>query len=305
MIRLSVDGKEKRITASAEVSNRYAVYLDNDSLIELAKHNEARRKRFIDALLHGGTLLFSWASALEIAGPQGGSARKLRAFLDEIGSCWVPLQSNPWQVVQSEEAGADYGTAVVSTTFMEAYCKQHTSHLSPEDRLEWVDKNRESFFRLSSVFDWVHEHRDKIRSFAAELDPLAQSLWKDLSSKCDKQPQALDYLLPPLPYNPKKPARFVLTQLQRTLILEARAFQFKKHDGVDFCHAVVAAAYANIATLDKQWKRRVECLPKPNELAKIYYRPEVDKFVDVLEELIASRPVEPGRIDEPHKRDNF
>jgi hypothetical protein len=53
----------------------------------------------------------------------------------------------------------------------------------------------------------------------------------------------------------------------------------KKGDGSDFCHAVMASAFATAATLDKHWKRRVEGLPKPNQLARIYYQPELDKMV--------------------------
>jgi hypothetical protein len=35
--------------------------------------------------------------------------------------------------------------------------------------------------------------------------------------------------------------------------------------------------------IDKQWKRRVEGLPKPNKLARIYYQPELDKMVTDIE----------------------
>jgi len=42
-------------------------------------------------------------------------------------------------------------------------------------------------------------------------------------------------------------------------------------------------------TLDKQWKRLVENLPSHNRLAKVYYRPQVDELVNLLEELTSSR----------------
>jgi len=35
--------------------------------------------------------------------------------------------------------------------------------------------------------------------------------------------------------------------------------------------------------LDKQWKRRVENLPKPNRVPRIYYEPEVGAMVDDIE----------------------
>ncbi|HXJ96246.1 MAG TPA: hypothetical protein VMT20_25700 [Terriglobia bacterium] len=52
---------------------------------------------------------------------------------------------------------------------------------------------------------------------------------------------------------------------------------------MDFSHAVVGSAFASIVTLDGQWKRRVEELPKPNGLAKVYYAPELDQMVSDIE----------------------
>ncbi len=54
-------------------------------------------------------------------------------------------------------------------------------------------------------------------------------------------------------------------------------------DGIDFCQAVIGSAYASVATLDKNWKRRIEALPKPNGLAPIYYEATLDKLVEDLE----------------------
>lgn len=53
----------------------------------------------------------------------------------------------------------------------------------------------------------------------------------------------------------------------------------------DLCHAAVAAAYGSVITLDKHWKRRVEALPAPHQLARTYYRPEIDQLIDALEAL--------------------
>jgi ActR/RegA family two-component response regulator len=68
------------------------------------------------------------------------------------------------------------------------------------------------------------------------------------------------------------------------------------NDGIDFGQAVIATAYASIATLDKHWKRRVETiLPKPNKLAHIYYRPELDKMVRDIERFLDNASLERGR----------
>ena len=57
-------------------------------------------------------------------------------------------------------------------------------------------------------------------------------------------------------------------------------------DGIDFCQAVIASSDSCVATLDKHWKRRVESLPKPNGLARIYYAPELDQMVDDIEKTV-------------------
>jgi hypothetical protein len=44
-----------------------------------------------------------------------------------------------------------------------------------------------------------------------------------------------------------------------------------------------ASAFSSFAALDKHWKRRVEALPKPNGLARIYYQSELDKMVTDIE----------------------
>lgn len=64
---------------------------------------------------------------------------------------------------------------------------------------------------------------------------------------------------------------------------EAKQYTLKKGDGRDLCHAVLGAGYGSIAALDKHWKRRVESLPTPNGLARIYYATQLDQLVTDLE----------------------
>ena len=83
-------------------------------------------------------------------------------------------------------------------------------------------------------------------------------------------------------FKPRFPATFTYVNLVRTLILESKSFQMTPGDGIDFCQAVIGTAFCNFATLDKKWKRRIEMLP-PNNLARIYYDPELDALVDDIE----------------------
>jgi hypothetical protein len=91
----------------------------------------------------------------------------------------------------------------------------------------------------------------------------------------------LDKKLPWIRFNPARPAFFVYWNLLRVMSVDAASL--KKGDGLDFCHTVMACAFASLAALDKHWKRRVAHLPKPNRLARVYSRPELDQMVIDME----------------------
>src|SRR2546427_478796 len=95
MIRVTstIDGPP--LTFNASVSG-LAVYLDNFSLIDPAKGEPLRRKRFTDALRKGADLLFSVTNAAELAGPQGRSLDAVRALWTKSGhggSLWNSTRS--------------------------------------------------------------------------------------------------------------------------------------------------------------------------------------------------------------------
>ena len=76
----------------------------------------------------------------------------------------------------------------------------------------------------------------------------------------------------------------------RLLVLEAKSHTLKRNDGLDLCHAVMATSSASFASLDKHWKRRVSLLPTPNQLAQVFYRPELDQLVDEFEAAVYGLP---------------
>lgn len=261
----------------------YSVYLDNDSLIGLAKRLPSRRQRFVDAVQGNGTLLFSWANAAEIAGPQGESADAVRAFLDSIGPHWVPLESNAWEVARKEAAGLTTRVAV-SERFMRAYFEERVAELLPGGGTV-RDLSSRDFFRLAAVLDWVQKNRDTVRSDGEKLDAALRNRLEHLRAEYDRDSTSLDRLLPSCQFDARFPATFVLVHLQRLLVHEAKGYKFMPHDGRDFCHAVMGAAYGSVITLDRHWKRRVQSLPSANDLARAYYVPELDQLVDFLESL--------------------
>jgi len=268
----------------AESTGPVAVYLDNDCLIELAKGPPPPRDRFLEALRTGGTLLFSFANAAELAGPQGASADAVRGFLSAIGARWIPLEMDPRTVMDRERQGSK--DPAVSLSFIEGYFKQRAFEASPDGRTI-VDLSADRFFDLGAIINWVARMRARIRSWAQELDDTLRSELQTLRAAYERDPGSLDRILPPMAFDRARPATFVWVHLLRTLIIEAKAYHFKKNDGVDLCHAVVAGAYASIATLDKHWKRRVNSLLKPNQVAPILYRPELDQFVQLFEQVVA------------------
>jgi hypothetical protein len=134
--------------------NGLPMYLDNFALIELAKHDRARRTRLIDALHSGKVdLLFSVTNAAELVGPQGRSLELVRAFLDEIGPNWFPVELNPAEVVQRELKGTRPSESCISQQFMKDYFRDRTQ--SYKAGSGGVIDLSPSFFRLGPVLDWV------------------------------------------------------------------------------------------------------------------------------------------------------
>lgn len=259
-----------------------AVYLDNWAIIELGNGDARRRKRFVDSLRSCGSLLFSFTNSIELAEAEGEPATRVRAFLDEIGNHWIPLELNPFKV-RDRENGQPGGTSpCVSTVFLETFMKDRLYELSPEGS-KIVDLSPESLFKLTSVMTWSNEAKIEIRSGAEAIDATVMSMVAEEYSALQKEPQRLDEIWPPLPYSPRLAGTFALHHLLRMVVAELKQRALKTGDGRDLCHAVLGAAFGSIAALDKHWKRRVEALPHPNNLARIYYGPELDEMVNVLE----------------------
>lgn len=278
VIRLTREGDKWEIVAE---TRGYGVYLDNFAIIDFAKGCPSQRRRFVSALRDRGTLLFSWANAVEIAGPQGGSADAARAFLNSIGPHWIPLESNAWEVARKENAGRATDSAV-SEHFMRTFFQERVAELLSEGG-PGPDLPSESFFELGTVLDWVQADRDKVRTYREQLDDALRGRLDWLRAEYDRDMASLDRLLPPCEFDPNRLGNFVLVHLQRMLVQEAKSYSFAPHDGLDFCHAIMAAAYGSVIALDKAWKRRVEALPHADQLARTYYRPELDQLVGLLE----------------------
>ena len=115
----------------------------------------------------------------------------------------------------------------------------------------------------------INDSRARIRSASFPVNvhgspSLALRLQQGAPSKlmvCDRDPAVFDHALPAAPFKSGYSTTFTLTQLTRALVLDSKAYQLKTGDGIDYCHAIIAASFARAATLDKAWKRRIEALP--------------------------------------------
>jgi len=277
MIKITMGLGGSPLLINATVSG-LAIYLDNHSLIGLAKGNPSRRTRFVDALHSGADLMFSVTNAAELAGPQGRSRDFLRAFLDEVGPHWFPVELDAFEVIKREGNGASPAQSCVSKQFLKDYFDQFLSCKPNSGKI--IDLN---FLRLGAVLDWVGPQRESIRKGSTDMDNALIKRIEGYCTEVEQNPSWLDQRFPIVQFNPSMPATFTYISLVRTLIVEAKAYALKKNDGLDFFHAVMASAFASVATLDKHWKRRVDNLPKPNGLASIYYEPQLDKMMTDIE----------------------
>jgi hypothetical protein len=195
-----------------------------------------------------------------------------------------------------EVAGQTNPTPCISTLFIETFTQDRMYEQSPQGS-KLVDLSAENFFKLTSVMKWANAKKDETRKNTEEIDATLIKRVTEEHAEYKKEAARLDKVWPNESYSKKMPARFALLQLLRLLTRELKQFTLKKGDGRDLCHAAIGTAYGSIAALDKQWKRRVEALPTPNGLARVYSPNELDQFVTDLE--TASKQTEARRNSKP------
>ena len=255
------------VEVEARLERQPSIYLDQDSLLDLAT-TPARRTRFIETFKRKGTLLFSWTNALDLSGPQGSSAQHIKSFLEELGAHWIPLEINPWKV-ERKESGAEpsSGTPCVSESFLRAYYPHIHGGL----------------MTLGKVIDLIAQDRDEFVTEIERLKREADRMVVSWRAGYEVNPASLDEFLPSLRYNPEQPVTFILREMARLVTREAKSHKWKPNDGVDFMHAIVSAGYGDFVLLDKHWKARVSKVAPPRSYPWLYYRFELDHFLDAFE----------------------
>ena len=260
--------------------NGIAIYLDYFAIKTLAKGDGSLRQRFVAAVNQGADLLFSVTNGIEISAAQGASSKAIRAFLDDLGPHWYPVELDSLEIVKREQAGKSPSKCCLAEGLLTAFFSDKTSDHAPGSGK--IISLSDEFFRLGDFVDWLSPKRDwflqRSRAFDAQLKASVQKL----RVKHSRNPGWLDRVIPTPQFHPAAAGTFARACLMRQLISD-RGYQVKKGDGLDLCHAVVASAFANFATLDKQWKRRVENFPKPNNVARVYYEPQLSAMIADVE----------------------
>jgi len=245
-----------------------AIYLDQDSLAHIARTEDVRR-RFLDIWSRRGELLFSWANALDLSGPQGRSAELIKSFLQDLGPHWIPLEMNPWKVVRKENGEEpSSGTPCVSESFLQGYFL----------------RLRDEVTNLGRVVDLIHEDLADWRRDIVRLKSHADSMVNGSRDRYRKDRSSLDRDLPALPNDATRPAAYLLRQLERLTAREL-GYPWTPNDGIDFLHASVAGSCADFLLLDRQWKRRILAVAPPKTYPWVFYRAELNTFLDAFENI--------------------
>lgn len=268
-------------------ARRLPVYLDNWAIIALAKDRTGLRERFLNVLNRGADLLFSETSAAEIVGPTGASQDAVREFLGAIGPNWLPVEGLGLAGVMEREARGEGANSCISSSLLQRFYAGRSIQLYGEQRLDFVPPG---FFDLGFFLDWLVPQKQDIELSFTRFDAVLRERLRDLRRAYDQHRSRFDLVLPRIPFDPSMPMTFCWQHMLRLLVVQGKAFQWKRGDSADFCHALMGASHAQFATLDKQWQRRIQALPPPNSLASIYSQPELEAFVDAVETAVDASP---------------
>jgi hypothetical protein len=243
----------------ADVSIRPpSIYLDHWAL-RLFSSDLELRQTFLAYFKTKGTLLFSWANALEVSRNTGLSAGNIRLFLTEIGQQWFPVEINPIKVIRSETVSGN-GNPCFAASFLEAYYPHiHNRHLS-----------------LSTIVELTQD--EEIKSAALEsLAKLKSSIGELFTQWRLENTDGMETIA----FNLDHPGEYVFNRFRQ--LIQKENFKIDTNDPLDFLHAVVPLAYADFVLLDKHWADLANKLKIPSPGALVYSSKQVDKLMKDLE----------------------
>jgi hypothetical protein len=86
------------------------------------------------------SLLFSFTNSIALGEAEGEPAKRVRAFLDEIGGALIPLELNPWTVAKREAAGQTDPTPAIRG------CRMANNRMAPASARRWDYSGRSHCF---------------------------------------------------------------------------------------------------------------------------------------------------------------
>lgn len=265
-----IEVKEKGGKTTVTSSNRPpSIYLDHWAIREISS-NTTFKARFLSTFKTKGTLLFSLVNAIEISRNRGQSLNEIQAFLEQIGEHWFPIEINPIKVINAERQYIPGGnTPNFADNFLNAYYPYiHNGPLSLSTIVDLV-KDGNSNDPLFSVT--VKTFDEMVQSFRP-----ARDRW---NSTADVRKTAYQ----PKIFNPDHPTQFVYDGLMLLMLKEK--FNIDKNQVLDFLHATVSLAYADIVLLDKLWKNLADKLKIPRVI-KIFSQSHLEQFLQSFEEFV-------------------
>lgn len=254
-----------------------AVYLDNFAIIRIAQESRERGDRFLNCLSDEcADLLFSVANSIDLVG----SNKTVKAFLKQIANHWFPVDLSVNEVCKREEQGL---TGADTFSAMDFARTVFAAQVQPDLASGEITHISADLFAPDKFIEWLELHKDRIWKDRNALDESLFRKVKEYRSRQKLDPSWVERSFPEFArFRRDKPAMFAYENIIRGFVVD-RGTQPKKGDGLDLSHAVLGSAFASFAALDGQWKKRVESLPKPNELARIYCEPELDQMVSDIE----------------------
>jgi len=256
-------------------------YLSPDAIIELAHPGRAGvRGRFTKALVGSrGSLLISLTDCARLGAVADERRTSIRALLNGIGVNWAFLQPDPDVAFEREKDGRT-GDGCLSHDLLEAFAlaRRCVAWSGPGDGqttslVDWLS--------LDAVIDWIAANHTLLTEHEA-IDQSVSDTYAQFQATHRSGPAHFERVAK-LAYDCRWPATFALSHLTRQLILEDGTRPLTREEARGLRHAGMTAAYGSFAVLDASWKARVESLPQPNELARLYLVDELDRLVADLE----------------------
>jgi hypothetical protein len=175
-----------------------------------------------------------------------------------------------------------------SPWFVERFCLQRLKEAPEykelfESRDAPTESDLEGFFDLSRVLAWSSDaaFRDALGRTSEQSTAALIARVARLRQLHEEDPEMFDRGRVTFE---RSPATFIFHGFVELLVVQ-RGLTLKRGDGVDFNHALIAATLADLASLDKAWKRRLlEVRAWPGR-PTVFYRPEAEAMVTSLEAL--------------------